>query len=138
MSFQRLQLIVMFRATMSTVFACSTGSRCGLEMTRNSTLFSSPKIAFATALIMSMSKPSILPVNGLRDPRLRLSAETPAISRPRSWIVFIVVPSGIARGAGSPAGSGAYDCSALVQFCAAGGAGDFTTGGALVGTGVAW
>ncbi len=56
-------------------------------MTRSSILFGSPKIACETACSMSMSKPSICPEIGLRAPSSRVSAETPAMSRPRSWIL---------------------------------------------------
>ena len=46
---------------------------------------------------MSMSKPSICPVNGLRAPNSSVSPETPTISRPRSLISAIVLPAGNAR-----------------------------------------
>ena len=70
----------MLRTTRSTVFFCSTGIRSAAEMTISSILFSSPKIALATALAMSMSKPSICPLSGLRDPSRSESAETPTRS----------------------------------------------------------
>ena len=58
----------MLRATMSTDPFCSDGIRWAAVITRSSYAFSSPTIALAIALTMSMSKPSILPVNGLREP----------------------------------------------------------------------
>ena len=68
MDFQRSQVIVMLRATMSTSWFCSTGIRSAAVMTRSWYLFSSPKIAFATCLTRSMSNPSTCPVTGLRAP----------------------------------------------------------------------
>ena len=65
---QRSQVIVMLRATMSTEPFSSDGIRWAAVITRSSYAFSLPVIALAIALTMSMSKPSILPVNGLRDP----------------------------------------------------------------------
>lgn len=56
-------------------------------MTLSSILLGSLKMAFATARSISMSKPSIWPLSGLRAPSSMVSAETPAISRPRFWIV---------------------------------------------------
>ena len=45
-------------------------------------------------------------VIGLRAPNSSVSAETPTISRPRSWIAAIVVPAGISPGVGSgPSGA---------------------------------
>ena len=87
MSFQRAQVIVMLRATMSTLLSCSTGSRWAAVTTRSSIRSGSPKIACETACSMSMSKPSICPEIGLRAPSSSVSAETPAISRPRCWIL---------------------------------------------------
>ena len=61
-----------------------------------------------------MSKPSMRPETGLRAPSSRVSAETPAMRRPRSWIVSMVLPAGIgSSGAGIEAG-GAYDFRQLV------------------------
>ena len=62
---------------------------------------------------MSMSKPSIRPVTGLRAPSSRVSDETPAMSRPRFLILSMVLPAGIASGSGIVAG-GEYDCRQLV------------------------
>ena len=61
MDFQRSQVIVMLRATMSTSWFCSTGIRSAAVMTRSWYLFSSPKIAFAICLTRSMSNPSTCP-----------------------------------------------------------------------------
>ena len=81
------QLMVIARATMSTLPSVRAGMRCAVVMTRNSILLGSLKMAFETALSISMSKPSIWPLSGFRDPSSNVSAETPAISRPRSWIL---------------------------------------------------
>jgi hypothetical protein len=69
-------------------------------ITRSSTLSGLPKIACDTARIMSMSKPSMRPLIGLRAASVSVSAETPAMRRPRCWISRIVEPAGIAPGAG--------------------------------------
>src|SRR3954447_8211908 len=137
MLFQRSQLIVMFRATMSTLPSCSTGIRWALEITRSS-IFGEPKIAVATAFSMSMSKPSIAPVIGLREPSSKVSAETPAIKRPRALIWAIVEPAVSAAGPGSGP-VGAYDASGLPQFwLAAGGAAEAAgVGVVFAGSGVA-
>jgi len=50
-------------------------------------LFGLPKISLATARTMSTSKPSSFPENGLRNPNSKVSAETPAMSRPRARIL---------------------------------------------------
>jgi len=64
---------------------------------------------------MSMSKPSISPVDGFRDPSKYVSADTPATSRPRFWIFAIVDPPGRASGLGN--GSlGRYEASGLPQL----------------------
>ncbi len=86
MSFHRAQVIVMLRATMSTLPSCSTGRRWAAVTTRSSIRSGLPKIACETACSMSMSKPSIWPEIGLRAPSRSVSAETPAIRRPRRWI----------------------------------------------------
>ena len=54
-----------------------------------------------------MSNPSSWPDCGLRKPNCRVPAETPTLSRPSSWIAFIVDLSGIWPGGGSGP-SGAY------------------------------
>ena len=59
MLFQRSQVIVMLRATMSTCPPGGPDSRWAEVMTFSSILFGSPKIACETAWSMSMSKPSI-------------------------------------------------------------------------------
>ena len=99
--FHRSQVIVMLRATMSTLSSSSSGMRSAVVITRSSTLSGSPKIAWATARSTSMSKPSILPVTGLRAPSSSESAETPATSRPLLRIVSIVLPAGSDPGPGS-------------------------------------
>ena len=59
-----------------------------------------------------MSKPSICPVTGLRAPSSRVSAETPAMSRPRFWMVSMCCrPASAGR---RHRGGGAYDCRQLV------------------------
>ena len=63
---QRSQFTVMTSATMSTDPSISAGIRCAYVSTLYSTRFGSPKIAAATWRIRSMSKPSRLPVSGLR------------------------------------------------------------------------
>ena len=84
---EEVAVVVMFRATMSTLPSVSTGIRWALVITRSSILFGSPKIASEISFSISMSKPSIAPVTGLRAPSSTVSAETPAISRPRCWMV---------------------------------------------------
>ncbi len=59
-------MIVIVCATMSTVPLVTAGIRCASEIALNSTLSGLPKIAWATARIMSMSNPSIWPSSGLR------------------------------------------------------------------------
>ena len=47
-----------------------SGIRCASEIALYSTVIRAlPKMALATARIMSMSKPSIFPVSGLRKPK---------------------------------------------------------------------
>ena len=46
-----------------------SGIRCASEIALYSTLSGLPKMALATARIMSMSKPSICPLSGLRKPK---------------------------------------------------------------------
>jgi len=75
--------MVIARATMSTLPSVRAGIRCAVVMTLNSILLGSPKMAFETALSISMSKPWIWPLSGLREPSSIVSAETPAINRPR-------------------------------------------------------
>src|SRR5258705_13547443 len=106
-------------------------------MTRNSS-FGEPKIAVATAFSMSMSKPSIVPVMGFREPSSKVSADTPAINRPCALIRAIVEPAGSAFGLGSGP-VGAYDASGLPQvWPVAGGAAEAAGGGVLfTGSGVA-
>ena len=79
----------MLRATMSTLPSLRTGRRWAAVMTRSSILLGSSKIACETAWSMSMSKPSIRPETGLRAPSSSVSAETPAISRPRRAMVLM-------------------------------------------------
>ena len=86
MSCQRTQVIVMLRTTMSTRFSCRALIRSAAEITISSTLLGSPKIAWATVLAMSMSKPSICPVSGFREPSSSESAETPTRRR---WLFRI-------------------------------------------------
>ncbi len=58
----------MLRATRSTSPFCSAGMRWAAVITLSWYFVSSPKIALVTALTMSMSKPSIRPFSGLREP----------------------------------------------------------------------
>ena len=102
MSFQRSQVIVMLRTTMSTRLSFSAGIRSAAEMTMVSYLLASPKIALATAFAMSMSKPSICPVRGLRDESRSESAETPTRRRP----FFRISASALSAAAPVSAGSG--------------------------------
>src|ERR1019366_7104619 len=99
--------MVIASATMSTLPSVRAGMRCAVVMTLNSILLGSLKMAFETALSISMSKPSIWPLSGLRAPSSRVSEETPAISRPRFWIVAMELPEAMAApGAGfGPAGA---------------------------------
>ncbi len=60
-----------------------------------------PNSAWATYLSMSTSKPSIAPVNGLREPNSNVSAETPTSSLPRSTMSAIDDPAGMFPGAGN-------------------------------------
>ena len=90
--------------------------RCAVVMTRYSILLGSLKIAFETALSMSISKPSIWPVKGLRAPRSNVSAETPAISRPRSWIVFMSLPAGIGVPGAGLGPEGANEARGFLQL----------------------
>ena len=62
-------MIVIVCATMSTVPERMSGIRCASEIALNTTWFGLPKMALATARIMSMSKPSICPLSGLRKPK---------------------------------------------------------------------
>ena len=83
MSCQRAQFMVNVRATRSTSWFLSTSSRCPDVMTRNCSRFGSPSnIAADTRCSTSMSKPSIWPDSGLREPMSSVSAETPTISDP--------------------------------------------------------
>ena len=66
--FQRSQLIVMLRATMSTDPFCSDGIRWAAVITAQLVRVLVAEDRFGHALTMSMSKPSILPVSGLREP----------------------------------------------------------------------
>ena len=122
MSTHRAQFMVMLRTTMSTCLSFSTGIRSAALITRNVITLSRSravgKIALATALTMSMSKPTRSPVSGSREAILKVSAETPAMSRPRSRISSTVAPS--PSSAMLP--PGAYDVVALLQVT--GGAGD--------------
>jgi len=77
-------------------------------------------MAFETALSMSMSKPSIWPFSGFRAPSSRVSAETPAISRPRCLIFAIWLPEGRAAPATGAAPSGAKEATGLPQSGAGG------------------
>ena len=72
-----------------------------MSSTTNWTLSGSPRIACAIVWTMSMSEPRSSPVCGSRYPARYLPWSTPAISRPRSAILAIVVPAGMAPGAGS-------------------------------------
>ena len=94
----------MLRATMSTLPSLRAGSRWAAVITFSSTLFGSPKMACETPRSISMSKPSMRPETGLRAPSSRVSAETPAMRRPRSWIFFMVLPDGMSPGVGIEAG----------------------------------
>jgi len=78
-----VQFMVIARATMSTLPSVRAGMRWAVVMTLYSILLGSPKMALDTALSISMSKPSIWPLSGFRDPNSKVSAETPAMSRPR-------------------------------------------------------
>jgi hypothetical protein len=60
--------MVIARTTTSTLLSVNEGMRWAAVMTRSSYLVSSPKMASASALTMSMSKPSILPFRGFREP----------------------------------------------------------------------
>ena len=71
--------MVMARATTSTLPSFSTVSRSAAVITRSSILSGSPNRARETAWSTSMSKPSIVPVTGLRAPSRSVSAETPAL-----------------------------------------------------------
>jgi len=128
----------MLRATRSTAPSWSSGIRSAAVMTRYSMRFGSPKIASDTRRAMSMSKPSITPLIGLRDPSSSESAETPTTSRPRSRICAMVEPAGRAFGPGSGL-SGAYEASGSAHWTGAvvGGAGLAGLLGSAVAVGVA-
>ena len=79
----------MARATMSTLPSSRTFSRSPAVMTFGVILFGSPKMACETAWSMSMSKPSISLVTGLRAPSRSESADTPAMRWPRFWMVLM-------------------------------------------------
>src|SRR5438132_13024251 len=124
----------MTSATMSTDPLRSAGIRCAYVSTRYSTLFGSPKIARATSRTMSMSNPSRLPETGFRKPNNSVSAETPAMSRPRCQIVSMNDPGGMGPGAGRGR-DGANDATGSPQLGARVAAGDVVdvTGAAAVG-----
>jgi hypothetical protein len=60
--------MVIARTTTSTLLSVSAGMRWAAVMTRSSYRVSSPKMASAIALTMSMSNPSIRPLRGFREP----------------------------------------------------------------------
>jgi hypothetical protein len=85
-SFQRAQLAVMVSATMSTEPSAAELTLLSYAMTLIWILSGSPKMASAICRPMSTSKPSTLPVNGLRELNLRVSWLVPRTSRPFAWI----------------------------------------------------
>jgi hypothetical protein len=65
-SFSRSQVIVIVWATMSTLPLLTSGMRSSLVSALYWTWFGLPKMAWATARIMSMSNPSKFPSRGLK------------------------------------------------------------------------
>src|SRR3954452_24888332 len=120
----RSPLMVIVWATMSTPPLSGPASRFGSRSAYVMTLYvmldspSGPKIAFATSFSMSMSRPSISFLSGLRAPNSNVSAETPTINLPRWRIVAIVDPAGRSPGAGNGP-SGSYERVGSSAFCSA-------------------
>jgi hypothetical protein len=75
---------VIVSATRSTVWLTTSGMRCAAVIDTNWILFGSPKIAFAIACAMSMSKPTIWPLAGSRYPNLYVFWSTPTRRVPRA------------------------------------------------------
>jgi hypothetical protein len=85
-STQRAQFAVIVSATRSTEPSLAELTRLSYPMTLIWILSGSPKTAWAICRPMSTSKPSILPVNELRELNNSVSWLVPRIRKPRFWI----------------------------------------------------